>query len=81
MLPANAICVSPQQQTLQACWEEAHNALYSSYPSSAAMAAASVLGSSVAARAIHGGFGHAAMARQSLGSTADFAARRFLIAR
>jgi hypothetical protein len=33
MLPANAICVSPQQQTLQACWEEAHNALYSSYPS------------------------------------------------
>jgi hypothetical protein len=39
------------------------------------MAAASVLGSSVAARAIHGGFGHAAMARQSLGMTslrADF---------
>lgn len=27
MLPAHAICVSPQQQTLQACWKEAHNAL------------------------------------------------------
>jgi hypothetical protein len=78
MLPANAICVSPQQQTLQACWEEAHTGLTLA---AAAMAAASVLGSSVAARAIHGGFGHAAMARQSLGSTADFAARRFLIPR